>query len=647
MRATEVLWALAAALPLGAAGLIAVVALERAGVSVKVRERVFSLAFWLGPVASGLALAADALPQPTTAQITFVLRSTPLGALSQATRALAQAPRLLAQAPLPHAPRAVEFLLDHMPGVPALLLGAVVLGLAFRLAQLGRAWLALRALRRGAVEAPAELVRAARAAGLQTSVPVKLSVQAPTPVAVGLFAPVVLLPERFAAPEAIDSIALVCRHEALHIGRRDNLHLLLEHLAAALFWFDPLRGALHRSLLAVREERCDAAALADASPAARRLYARTLIDELSRPASPVLAAGLIGAGRSRAMRRICAVLDPPRTRPRPALAVGLCALLTCAGGGAAYAANQAAEPLLTWASQAVVGAAKLRTDVAGATGPSLAVVAAADDGTNTARVVQEAAAQKGRPVQAGGVVQRILVLGNQGIDVGTILTRLPIARGQTVTPAVLAGAEQNLRATGLFDDVGITLKGGDLQVWVAEKRPTVRAVFNDPDLQDKTVVSVAGAPVSEAELRQRLHALAMARGVQVSQDTLLGLEADALHSLFEERRQARDGRDGADQPASPPAQPVSPSPAAGEPIAVAADHVERFDNARMTRFSGDVSVVGDLTRGFANAPVQANSPWAPTAAHITRRLVADTVELWSAPSGEIEAVIVHGLRFAE
>jgi beta-lactamase regulating signal transducer with metallopeptidase domain len=341
MRAVDVVFALAATLPLGAAGLAAGAALERAGVSAKVRERVFSLAFWLGPAASVMALIGDLLPRQAAAEITVVLRGTPLGALSRATRELAQAPHI------------------HLPRAALMLLGLIALGAAFRLVQLGRAWLSVRALRRDATEARSDTVRAVLAAGLKPSVPVKLSAGASTPVAVGLLRPEILLPERFAAPEAATLAGLVCLHEAQHIGRGDNLRLVLEQLAGALLWFDPLRGVLHRRMLAAREERCDAAALQGRTRAERDLYARTLLAELAYQASPALAVGLTGAGKSCAMARISAIVDPQPANRRPALTLGLCAALACAAGGVGYAATQTDAPSTAWVRKVVSAVAAI------------------------------------------------------------------------------------------------------------------------------------------------------------------------------------------------------------------------------------------------------------------------------------------------
>jgi len=336
MRAADLAWAVAAIFPLSAAGLVAGAILERAGVSAKVRERVFSLAYWLGPAATLLTLAADDLPQATTAQITVVLRATPLGALSRATHSLA-----------PHIP---------MPGLAEIVLGLIALGAALRLIQLGRAWLSLRKLRGGALAAPEDTVSAIRAAGVRSSIPIKLSAGASTPVAAGLFRPEILLPDRLSEPRAA---ALVCRHEAQHVRRRDNLRLLLEQLAGALLWFDPVRGLLHRRLLAAREERCDAQALAGCTPAERDLYARTLLEALTQPGCSALAVALTGAGRSHAMGRISAVIDPRPAPRRPLLTIAVCALLTGAAGGVAFAASQAGQPAPDWVKKIVAAAAAM------------------------------------------------------------------------------------------------------------------------------------------------------------------------------------------------------------------------------------------------------------------------------------------------
>lgn len=204
---------------------------------------------------------------------------------------------------------------------------------------------------------------------------------------------------------------------------------MLEQLAGALFWFDPLRGALHRRMLAAREERCDAAALTGCAPAERDLYARTLLDELTRPAPLALAVGLIGIGRSHAMTRISAIVDPKPARRRPVLTLGLCTVLACGGGGAALAASQAGPP----------------------------------------------SAGEGR------IVQRIVVEGNHLLPQSGILSLLRmmhpnIRPGSAVTPADVDLARIGLINTGFFSDVTVRITdddsiqsgGAELKVAVAE-----------------------------------------------------------------------------------------------------------------------------------------------------------------------------------
>src|SRR5215469_14427588 len=73
---------------------------------------------------------------------------------------------------------------------------------------------------------------------------------------VGIFRPVVLLPEAFAAlePEAQTAIA---SHELIHVCRRDWAVSLAEEAAAALFWFHPGVWWLLSKIRLVREQLVD------------------------------------------------------------------------------------------------------------------------------------------------------------------------------------------------------------------------------------------------------------------------------------------------------------------------------------------------------------------------------------------------------
>ena len=90
--------------------------------------------------------------------------------------------------------------------------------------------------------------------------------------------------------------------------------------------------------------------------------------------------------------------------------------------------------------------------------------------------VQQGLAPQAAPVRTG-VVQRILVQGNERIEEGTILSYLTIAPGQTVTEALIDSAEKTLFNTGLFADVSIQLQGSDLVVRVTENPIINQVVF--------------------------------------------------------------------------------------------------------------------------------------------------------------------------
>ncbi|PZR32872.1 outer membrane protein assembly factor BamA [Caulobacter segnis] len=76
-----------------------------------------------------------------------------------------------------------------------------------------------------------------------------------------------------------------------------------------------------------------------------------------------------------------------------------------------------------------------------------------------------------------GVVQRIVVQGNERIEQGTVLSYLPIQPGDTVDSQRLDLALKTLARTDLFADVKIDMQGGDLVVKVVENPIINQVVF--------------------------------------------------------------------------------------------------------------------------------------------------------------------------
>ena len=88
-------------------------------------------------------------------------------------------------------------------------------------------------------------------------VPVKSSPTIPEPSVVGVFHPVILLPDGIDAhltPLQLESVLL---HEMAHVRRRDNLTGLIHRAVEVLFWFHPLIWWMGARLNDERERACD------------------------------------------------------------------------------------------------------------------------------------------------------------------------------------------------------------------------------------------------------------------------------------------------------------------------------------------------------------------------------------------------------
>jgi hypothetical protein len=132
-----------------------------------------------------------------------------------------------------------------------LLIAAWAAGTLLGLLIWGMHWLKLRAL-----------VRAARPLAISAPLPV-LSTSAPIePGLIGIFRPVLLLPDGIQARLTPQEMDAILAHELCHFRRRDNLTAAVHMLVESLFWFHPLVWWLGRRLMNERERACDEAVLA-------------------------------------------------------------------------------------------------------------------------------------------------------------------------------------------------------------------------------------------------------------------------------------------------------------------------------------------------------------------------------------------------
>lgn len=232
------------------------------------------------------------------------------------------------------------------------LLALALLGAAAALVGLRAIGLALRSVRLALIlreAGPAGAVVARQvtlaAATLGVAAPTTLiSAEAAEALLSGLGRARLILPESL-APEATDA---VIAHELAHLKRGDHRMLWLEEVAAVLLAFNPVVPLIRAKRDGAREEACDALALGDAAPEARRAYAQTLIEALrNRAGSQSPALTFTGAGRTTAMRRLKAVMTPAAPAGRRtrliAGAAGLALLTTVGGATAALAGQREAE----------------------------------------------------------------------------------------------------------------------------------------------------------------------------------------------------------------------------------------------------------------------------------------------------------------
>jgi beta-lactamase regulating signal transducer with metallopeptidase domain len=129
------------------------------------------------------------------------------------------------------------------------------------------------------------------------------------PAVVGVAWPRIVLPSDY--EQRFDSAErrLIRKHEQTHIARKDPRDNLVIAVAQALGWFNPLVHLAARAARLDQELACDAAVV-DALPEGRRLYAETLLKAHGMgPASP-LACALAGVGRHPLEVRLRALRQP-------------------------------------------------------------------------------------------------------------------------------------------------------------------------------------------------------------------------------------------------------------------------------------------------------------------------------------------------
>jgi TonB family protein len=166
------------------------------------------------------------------------------------------------------------------------------------------------------------------------------------PALVGIFRPVLLLPDGIAEHLTRAQLDAVLEHEVAHWRRRDNLTAAIHMLVEAVFWFHPLVWWIGSRLVEERERACDEAVVRAGHDG--RTYAEGILNVCERYVASALkcAAGISGADLKRRVVAIARndVMSELPIKKRVVLAsLGLSTLLIPIIFGAA--AQELARPI--------------------------------------------------------------------------------------------------------------------------------------------------------------------------------------------------------------------------------------------------------------------------------------------------------------
>jgi beta-lactamase regulating signal transducer with metallopeptidase domain len=264
-------------------------------------------------------------------------------ALGAASAPLDWAPQMMAPAsafhalPAAHAAAPAHLLPAFRFDPAPMLVGVWALGVAAILTIWAVRWSRIRAALSAAtpMDLPAPIPVLSLPAGLEPGV-------------VGLFRPVVLLPEGIAERLPPAELEAILAHELRHVRRRDNLTAAIHMLVQALFWFHPLVWWMGQRLVAERERACDEGVVRAGHD--RETYARGIIETCRLYLQSSLAC-VAGASGSSLTMRVDDILSRPPAAPLPLeakSAIGLAGALALAipVGAGLLTAPQIAQPLI-------------------------------------------------------------------------------------------------------------------------------------------------------------------------------------------------------------------------------------------------------------------------------------------------------------
>ncbi len=169
--------------------------------------------------------------------------------------------------------------------------------------------------------------------------PIYESASVSGPVTIGLWKPVIILPE--AGPHMQNSYMqyqMILHHELVHVARRDLRYKWLYQILLCIHWFNPLLYLIERKMNMDCELSCDEAVLAQLTEEGRKAYGNVLLDIAERNVSAMKSAftTTFVTGESELKKRLTGILRYKRTTVLR-LSLSLCVMagtlfLTACGG---------------------------------------------------------------------------------------------------------------------------------------------------------------------------------------------------------------------------------------------------------------------------------------------------------------------------
>lgn len=114
---------------------------------------------------------------------------------------------------------------------------------------------------------------------IRSTVQVVESPEAASPMIIGLFRPVLILPEEAYSDE---ELFFILKHELIHLRHRDVYFKLLFVAACAVHWFNPFVWLMQKEAVVDMELYCDESVIQGINYAGRKAYTETLLSTLHR-----------------------------------------------------------------------------------------------------------------------------------------------------------------------------------------------------------------------------------------------------------------------------------------------------------------------------------------------------------------------------